>query len=168
MLNLNPHEEQVKGLIALYPRLRRAMTIFMFGSRIDADDVVQDAYEKAFERIHSFREDSSLYTWLYQIARNRALDLVRKKAPDLMDEEGWMDRLMDDRNDDPGESGQVQALRQAIRQLPSTMREVVVLKVLEGFSYEEMEQITGENVQTLKSRMFRAKRRLHELMKPDT
>jgi len=48
------------------------------------------------------------------------------------------------------------------------MREVVVLKVLEGFSYEEMEQITGENVQTLKSRMFRAKRRLHELMKPDT
>lgn len=172
------------------------MAIFMSGSRIDADDVVQDAYIKAFEQIHSFRNDSSLYTWLYQIARNRALDLLRKRSPDFISDEGWFDRLedkgyeemkgheeMDDAfpnakreirtsatgtiksNSEPTHSSkEVDALRLAIQKLPATMREVVVLKVQEGFSYEEMEQITGENIQTLKSRMFRAKKRLYELL----
>lgn len=191
-----PHDDQISQLIALYPRLRRSMAIFMSGSRIDADDVVQDAYIKAFEQIHSFRNDSSLYTWLYQIARNRALDLLRKRSPDFISDEGWFDRLedkgyeemkgheeMDDAfpnakreirtsatgtiksNSEPTHSSkEVDALRLAIQKLPATMREVVVLKVQEGFSYEEMEQITGENIQTLKSRMFRAKKRLYELL----
>ena len=191
-----PHDDQISQLIALYPRLRRSMAIFMSGSRIDADDVVQDAYIKAFEQIHSFRNDSSLYTWLYQIARNRALDLLRKRSPDLISDEGWFDRLEDKGheemkgqeeaddafsnakreirtsatgtikpNSEPAHSSkEVDALRLAIQKLPATMREVVVLKVQEGFSYEEMEQITGENIQTLKSRMFRAKKRLYKLL----
>ena len=230
-------EDPKSALIALYPRLRRAMSIFLRGSRIDADDVVQDAYIKAFERLDTFRDESAMYTWIYQIARNRALDLMRKKTPELLPDGSMLDQLQnrntadteqidvaqsvqadhtqtehvqitatgpaagkpisDDNNDiranasTSGRDGaktnsassnnsssnnsssntdsaseQILALRHAIHRLPPSLREVVILKVQEGFSYEEMAQITGVQIQTLKSRMFRAKKQLHQLLSP--
>jgi RNA polymerase sigma-70 factor (ECF subfamily) len=157
-----------KQIPELYPRLHRSMTVFAADSNIDIDDILQDTFLKAYKKIDQFDGQSSLYTWLYSIARNITIDEFRsrKRKPDRSHTPADEFDIADD-NSEPNETGrqEIYDLRNAVSELPEILREIVVLKTLEGLSYDEISEITGINTETLKNRMFRAKKQLAESLK---
>lgn len=157
-----------KQIPELYPRLHRSMTVFASDSNIDIDDILQDTFLKAYKKIDQFDGQSSLYTWLYSIARNITIDEFRsrKRKPDISHTPADEFDIADD-NSEPNETGrqEIYDLRNAVSELPEILREIVVLKTLEGLSYDEISEITGINTETLKNRMFRAKKQLAESLK---
>lgn len=158
-------EEQIEEM---YPRLHRAMKAFAAGSNIDVEDILQETFLTAYKKIDQFDGDSSLYTWLYAIARNMILDEFRreKKAPDQVQTPADEFEIADgDSESGDGYEADVNDLRQAVSELPEILRDVVVMKTMEGLSYDEINMITGVNTDTLKNRMFRAKKQLAESLK---
>jgi len=157
-----------KQIPELYPRLHRSMTVFAADSNIDIDDILQETFLKAYKKIDQFDGQSSLYTWLYSIARNITIDEFRsrKRKPDRSNTPADEFDIADD-NSEPNETGrpEIYDLRNAVSELPEILREIVVMKTLEGLSYDEISEVTGINTETLKNRMFRAKKQLAESLK---
>lgn len=145
----------------VYPRLHRAMTAYLYGSDIEADDILQETFLKAIRNLDKFDGKSNLYTWLYTIARNACIDHFRKTK----NEKKRSDFPVEDypiaaeiQSDDE----EITLLRMAITQLPQDLRELVIMKSIDEMSYPEISEITGVNEQTLKSRMMKARRLLAE------
>lgn len=156
-----------KEMVILYPRLNRALTAYLSGSQLDADDILQDTLLKACRNLDRFNGDSGLYTWLYSIARNICIDEFRKqkrrngRSPVPVEEF----KLAAEPSADESENEEIMLLRKAIAGLPDKLREVVVMKAIDGMSYPEIAHITGTNEQTLKSQMFRARKLLAASLK---
>lgn len=140
----------------------------------DADDVVMDTFLKAWEVLPGFRGGSSLSTWLCKIARNKALDALRKRStrnrhfvPDehVKSETAFMVDLQQtapDREVVRKESRQ--ELMQAVMQLPEAHRTALLLRYVDGLSYLEIAATTGVAIGTVMSRLFHGKRKLRTLM----
>ena len=146
----------------------------------EAEEVTQEIFIKVFRSIGSFRGDAKFSTWLYMVAanhcRNRIKYLKRRHyytgesldAP-LGDDDGPVRQIA---TDDPSPAEQVigertrVAVRKAIDRLSDDHREAVVLRDLQGLSYEEISEITGQAVGTVKSRIHRARIELAKLLKP--
>jgi len=145
----------------------------------EAEDIAQEAFIKAYRALPQFRGDSAFYTWLYRIAINTAKNAVasRERSPieydlDLQDNErSWevQGRLRDP--DTPEGLVLTEEIRQtvnsAIEQLPEDLRTAIVLRELDGLSYEEIATAMECPVGTVRSRIFRAReaidRRLREV-----
>lgn len=142
----------------------------------EAEDVLQEAYVKAFAALGSFRADASLSTWLTRIVVNEALQRMRKRAPILADDI-LLQRL--EHHDNvvpfPLSSGSpidperavaqkqiAKLLERAIDTLPDEFRAVLVARVLEDMSIEETADLLGIKPETVKTRLFRARRLLKE------
>lgn len=142
----------------------------------EAEDVLQEAYVKAFAALGSFRADASLSTWLMRIVVNEALQRMRKRAPILADD-FLLQRL--EHHDNvvpfPLSSGSpidperavaqkqiAKLLERAIDTLPDEFRAVLVARVLEDMSIEETADLLGIKPETVKTRLFRARRLLKE------
>jgi RNA polymerase sigma-70 factor (ECF subfamily) len=135
----------------------------------EAEDVAQEAFIKAYRALPQFRGDSAFYTWLYRIAINTAKNAVasRDRSPvehglDLQDsEESWdmQGRLKDP--DTPEGLALTEEIRStvnsAIEALPQDLRTAIVLRELEGMSYEEIATAMDCPVGTVRSRIFRAR-----------
>lgn len=134
----------------------------------DALDVSQEAFIKAYRALPNFRGDSAFYTWLYRIAINTAKNhlVVMKRRPldfdvDLQDPEAYEvnARLQD--MDTPDAIAQREELRatveDAINALPDELRVAIVLREIEGLSYEEIARAMECPVGTVRSRIFRAR-----------
>lgn len=149
----------------LYPRLHRSIVAFAADSNIDVDDILQETFLKAYKKIDQFDGQSSLYTWLYTIARNITIDEFRSRKRKPNRSHTPADEFdIADNESEHNEYGQqeINELRYAISELPEIFRDVVVMKTLEGLSYDEISEVTGINTETLKNRMFRAKKQLAE------
>lgn len=152
-------------------RIRRLVLGFVRREQ-DAEDVVQDSFLKAFARLDRFDGRSSFYTWLYRIAANTAMDHNKKvrRRPAPLPLSPW-------REDEPGPTadppapgpspvqGAVRAeLREridaALETLPDMYREVLVLRELEGLSYDDIARVLRVRRGTVESRLFRARERL--------
>lgn len=142
-----------------------------YGSREDALDIAQQAFVLAWRKLSTFRGDSSFYSWLYRIARNAAATRRRKKRV----QSGSLEQLADtggfhpvDDNDStaPGhrleQSEDVAAVRTALQQLAEDFRAPLVMKEIDGFSYEEISQILNIPMGTVRSRLFRARQEMAE------
>lgn len=144
-----------------------------------ADDVTQDAFLRAYDALDTFRNDEGrgFKTWLLRIATNRALDLLRFEArrparsldAALADEESnWEPESP---ATPPVELAERAALRRhlerALGQLAEDQRLAVVLYDIEGYSYEEVAEITGVAIGTVKSRLHRGRARLREILNED-
>lgn len=139
----------------------------------DAADVVQDAFLNAFTSLSSFKGDSEFFTWLYRIAFNTAISLKRKKRPTVSLEAGRAGGNSID-PDDPNEyirpgaalerTEDERQLRAAMARLSHEHREALVLKDIEGLKYEEMAEILGVPVGTVRSRLHRARTELRDLL----
>lgn len=156
-----------KEIAILYPRLNRALTAYLAGSQIDPEDILQETFLKACRNLDRFKGESGLYTWLFSIGRNLCIDEFRKqktnrKASYLSAEDF---ELESDQYESETEREEVLLLRKAIAQLPEMFREVVVLKAIDEMSYPDIAEVTGINEQTLKSRMFRARKLLAASLK---
>lgn len=148
-------------------------------SPAEAEDISQEAFIKAYRALPQFRGDSAFYTWLYRIAINTAKNAVasRDRSPitydlDLQDEESSysvQSRLRDP--DTPEGLVLTEEIRQtvnsAIEALPEDLRTAIVLRELDGLSYEEIAAAMECPVGTVRSRIFRAReaidRRLSEV-----
>jgi RNA polymerase sigma-70 factor (ECF subfamily) len=141
------------------------MAAFAGGSNIDVDDILQETFLKAYKKIDQFDGQSSLFTWLYSIARNLMIDEFRRqqRKPQRSHTPADEFELADDPTE-PAESNrkEIHELRDAVSELPDLLRDIVIMKTLEGLSYDEISQVTGVNIETLKNRMFRAKKQLAE------
>jgi RNA polymerase sigma-70 factor (ECF subfamily) len=140
----------------------------------DAQDVVQDAFLKAYQNLEQFQENSKFYTWLVRIAVNEALMKLRKRRTDrtvsldedVETEEGSMPREVADWSPNPeqlyGQSELGDILKKTIQGLPPGFRTVFVLRDVEGLSTEETAETLGLSVPAVKSRLLRARLQLRE------
>jgi RNA polymerase sigma-70 factor (ECF subfamily) len=143
-------------------------------NREDAEDVVQDAFLKAYEKLDQFQGNSKFYTWLVRIAVNESLMRLRKRRTgrmvsideDVETEEGSMPRDLAEWRPDPemmyGQTELAQILRKTIQGLPPGFRIVFVLRDVEGLSTEETAETLGLSVPAVKSRLLRARLQLRE------
>lgn len=158
-----------RSIEELYPRLHRAMRAYLAGSTVDAEDLLQETFLKAYLNLDTFREDASMYTWLYSIARNLAIDEFRKRKYDKLKSHTPVEEMeLANNDDDDGKESidhQVLMMRKAIAQLPELLRSIVVMKTIDGLSYPEIAEITDLNEETIKNRMFRARKELANKLK---
>jgi RNA polymerase sigma-70 factor, ECF subfamily len=143
-------------------------------NREDAEDVVQDAFLKAYQNLNKFQGNSKFYTWLVRIAVNEALMRLRKRKAsktvsmdeDVETEDGSMPREVADWSPNPeqlfGQSELGDILGKTIQGLPSSFRTVFVLRDVEGMSTEETAEMLGLSVPAVKSRLLRARLQLRE------
>jgi RNA polymerase sigma-70 factor, ECF subfamily len=140
----------------------------------DAQDVVQDAFLKAYQNLEQFQENSKFYTWLVRIAVNEALMKLRKRRTDrtvsldedVETEEGSMPREVADWSPNPeqlyGQSELGDILKKTVQGLPPGFRTVFVLRDVEGLSTEETAEMLNLSVPAVKSRLLRARLQLRE------
>jgi RNA polymerase sigma-70 factor, ECF subfamily len=135
-----------------------ALTVSLLGDALQAQDVVQIVFFKAFRGLAGFRRRSTLFTWIYRIARNECRNhLRRREAPAVPLESILGSRFEADRAQASAADGaHSDRLRRAVSRLPFKMREVVVLKYQEDLSYEEMSRILHCPPGTVASRLNRA------------
>jgi RNA polymerase sigma-70 factor, ECF subfamily len=128
----------------------------------EARDLTQDAFVRAFDRLESFRGDSSFGTWLYRVALSVALNARRR---DRRLAQRW-ERMTDDVADDrPRAEPDLQArLREAIAALPERQRVVFVMHALEGYTHVEIGNLLGISEGTSKGRLFDARGRLKKAL----
>jgi RNA polymerase sigma-70 factor, ECF subfamily len=153
------------------------LALKMLGSPQDAEDVLQNTFLKALQSLKTFEGRSSLSTWLYRIAVNEALMLLRKNKPEMPltdaipeDEEGgdynpveftdWC--CLPEEEFVTTESRK--ALDDAIRRLPETLRVVFLLRDIEGLSIQETSEALNLTETAVKTRLLRARLRLRELL----
>ncbi len=143
-------------------------------NREDAEDVVQDAFLKAYENLKNFQEQSKFYTWLVRIAVNEALMRLRRRRPERMvsldeevkTDEDSMAREVADWSPNPEQlytqSELHDILAKTIQGLPSSFRTVFVLRDVEGLSTEETAEALDLSIPAVKSRLLRARLQLRE------
>ena len=146
----------------------------MFGSRDDALDVAQQALLLAWRKLSSFRREAGFYSWLYRIARNVAITRARRHRPpsvsleQLHDAAGYQppDRHSESSPEQPLQSSEeVQAVRDALAKISDEFRQPLVLKEIDGFSYDEIAAVLEIPLGTVRSRIFRARQELIEHLK---
>jgi len=140
----------------------------------DAQDVVQDAFLKAYQNLEQFQGNSKFYTWLVRIAVNEALMKLRRRRSDktvsidedVETEEGSMPREVADWSPNPeqlyGQSELSDILKKTIQGLPPGFRTVFVLRDVEGLSTEETAEMLSLSIPAVKSRLLRARLQLRE------
>ena len=140
----------------------------------DAQDVVQEAFLKAYQNLEQFQGNSKFYTWLVRIAVNEALMKLRRRRTDrtvsidedVETEEGSMPREVADWSPNPeqlyGQSELSDILKKTIQGLPPGFRTVFVLRDVEGLSTEETAEMLGLSIPAVKSRLLRARLQLRE------
>lgn len=165
-------------LVAKYQR-----KIFRLLSRLvrdpaEIEDVAQEAFIKAYRALPNFRGDSAFYTWLYRIAINTAKNYLvsqGRRAPtsteaDVEEAETFDDgdQLRDLNTPDAMllTKQVADAVNRAIEQLPEDLKTAIVLRELEGLSYEEIAESMGCPIGTVRSRIFRAREAIAEELRP--
>lgn len=142
------------------------------GNREEAEDCAQDVFVKIFRGLPGFKFKSRLSTWIYRITvnscRNRASSSLFRRRRREVSLNGGLDRSLRDRLADPGESPldlltrkeRQRLVHRAIGTLPKAARTVIILRDIEGLSYQEIAEITGYREGTVKSKLARARIKL--------
>ncbi len=166
-------EEAYEELIERYEQPIYGMVYRLLGNQTDACDVVQEVFLKVFRSVSSFREQSSLRTWIYRIAVNEAYNHRRwfsrhcKQEVSIEKEGADHDSAMD-LAQDPGRSpydlaldGETRVLiERALAQINPVFRTAVVLRDIQNLSYEEIAEILQVSLGTVKSRILRGREAL--------
>lgn len=151
-----------------------ALCLRMLGNREDALDCAQEAMLRIWRALGSYRKQASFATWSYRIATNTCLDQLRKKkvrpsvSLDMLTEAGFAPT---DPNISPEAQSEAtarkQALQEGISALKPDLRAALVLRDIQGFSYEEVADIVQAPLGTVKSRINRAREQLRANLYPD-
>jgi len=167
MQNPRTQEKGVRALMdayqsRLYWHIRR---IIVDGDL--AQDTLQETFIKAYQNFHQFKNDSQLYTWLYRIATNEALQQVNKmKKMQRTDEDAeyHMQNLVADNAGEDAEEIQL-LLQNAIQSLPEKQKLVFMMRYYDDLPYEEISKIVDMSVGTLKTNYHYAKQKIEEHIK---
>ncbi|MCC6876103.1 MAG: sigma-70 family RNA polymerase sigma factor [Sandaracinaceae bacterium] len=173
-------QEAFRTLFERYHRRCYAVAYGVVKNKQDAMDVVQDAFVKVHRHIGAFQGTSSFYTWLYRIIMNLAIDHVRRRrnargleyddsvardSTEIAGDGTLMPRILDG---NPAKTvvrqellGKIQA---ALDELPEYHRAVILLREVEGMSYEEMAQVLEVPKGTIMSRLFHARKKMQQAL----
>ena len=168
--DVSAFEELVKRYDRKLFRIAQHLTY----NREDAQDVVQEAFLKAFQHLGQFREDAKFSTWLIRIVMNQSLMTLRKRGPlkavsidqDFQSEDGNLPIEVEDWSPNPEELYRAAELREILRntlqKLVPGLRVVFVLRDIEGLSLDETAETLELSVAAVKARSFRARLQLRE------
>jgi RNA polymerase sigma-70 factor (ECF subfamily) len=127
---------------------------------MEAEDVMQDSFLSAFNKIHTFRFESSFGTWIKKIAINRSLNALQKHSPDILDmPEGNIPDQIEE-NDENYEKFSIDEIKEEINALPEGFSLVLNLHLLEGMDHDEIGQILNIKPVTSRSQYMRGKQKL--------
>ncbi|HET6416874.1 MAG TPA: sigma-70 family RNA polymerase sigma factor [Polyangiales bacterium] len=165
-----------------YHRRAFAVAMGVVKNQDDALDAVQEAFVKVHKNIHKFEGSSSFYTWLYRIVMNASIDHVRRtsRRKSLDFDERHLHEESDVAGDgalvpnitdaNPGKAALRRelgsAIETALQGLPEHHRAVIVLREIEGMSYEEMAQVLEVPKGTVMSRLFHARKKMQDSLAP--
>jgi RNA polymerase sigma-70 factor (ECF subfamily) len=173
--NTNAFED----LVLEYQKQVYHITLKMTGSEEDAFDLSQETFLKAYRSLSAFRGEASFGTWLYRMAANICIDFLRKKkrggekliSLDEEEEEGRRPLELPDLRYEPQNALEKKEIRESVRaglqKLPHEQRLILVLRDVEGFSYQEIADTLKIELGTVKSRIFRARAHLARLLTED-
>jgi RNA polymerase sigma-70 factor (ECF subfamily) len=165
-----------RKLVERHQRRAFAIAVSLLRDENDAREVVQEAFLRVYRGLSTFNGSSSFFTWLYRIVTNLAIDLMRK--PSRREAELDEARRLDDEEQIPLLSridgadpidmvrrGEIaQRIREALDELPPYHRSVIVMREVEGMSYEEMAEAMGVSKGTIMSRLFHARQKLQRAL----
>ena len=169
-------ERTLKGDLAAFEELveNYRLDVYRVAARIvgpdEADDVTQDAFLRAFHKLDTFRGES-FRAWLLRITHNRALNVVARRNPepvDPVDQHEGREAEGPPRQDPARsleDSERRDRLASKLEQLRPAHRSVLVLRDLEGFTYEEIAEITDSPLGSVKGRLHRAREELIEILR---
>ena len=169
-------QEMKSGSMNAFERFVRAhektvyhLALRTLGNAQDAEDAAQEVFLKAYTAISSFRGESSLSVWLYRITSNVCIDALRRRRESVSlscaDESGEETEIeIADERFDPAALYERRELREtlqaALQRLPEDAREILLLREVGGRSYEEISELLELDLGTVKSRIFRARKKL--------
>ena len=161
------------ALVSAYEGKIYNLALRYLGNREDAMDASQEVFLRVFRFLPGFQEESGFSTWIYRIGVNVCKDMLAKRAkrgelslelPD--EEEDYRTAEVADRRYDPEaiveQADLRESLAEAIGQLPQQQREMIVLRDIQGLSYEEIGQVLSLEAGTVKSRLSRARENLRK------
>ncbi|MBE6008275.1 MAG: sigma-70 family RNA polymerase sigma factor [Lachnospiraceae bacterium] len=159
-------------LIMKYEKTIYNIALRMMTSPEDAKDVSQNVLIKIYNNISRFKGDSLFSTWIYRITVNTCIDEMRKNKRkteiSMDDEDTGLSRIIQDTAASPEQSivekEGYNSIINAINELPEEYKTVITLRDIEGFSYQDIAEITECSLGTVKSRISRARAKLKELL----
>ena len=143
---------------------------------VDANDVAQEAFIRAYRAIHNFRGESAFFTWLYRIVINTAKSFLEQNqkhrysvdidAPDFDSQQDVRGLLVTHESPDSLiESEELQrVIMQAMNELPTDLKRAIVLREVDGLSYEDIAAVMDSPIGTVRSRIFRARQFIEDKM----
>ena len=167
-------DSAVESLVRKYEKLVSTCAYSIVGNTEDALDVSQETFLKVYKSIGSFKGESEFSTWIYRIAKNTALDFVRRRKQNTVsiDSSGEENEGFDIADESESASPEkkvlqkekVQILRKAIDSLSEEHREIIILRDMNDYSYEAIAESLGIETGTVKSRLFRAREQLRKIL----
>ena len=159
-----------KACYELYKLYSKAMLNVAFrivGNIAEAEDVLQESFLDAFNKLKDFRQETTFGLWLKQIVVNRSINFLRKRKMDLVDIDGeQLDNIPDEEVESDEETlFKVALVKDAMKELPDGYRVVLSLYLLEGYDHEEIGQVLNITENTSRTQFLRAKRKLAEILK---
>lgn len=164
-------KEVYRILVERYQERVRNLIYSIFHDSGMVDDLAQEIFIKAYEALPTFRLDSSFYTWIYRITVNKSRDEMRRRKvrrflsfQTLVDEANK--ELVTKLSVAPEERDAQEIVALGLQALPEKFRSAIILKDIEGLSYEEIADILQCELGTVKSRLSRARSMLRKILQP--
>jgi RNA polymerase sigma-70 factor, ECF subfamily len=151
----------------------------MIGNYEDASELAQEVFIKIFKSIKNFREDSLFSTWVYKVTTNICIDELRRRKnrkvisldEEIITQDGSISRQVEDLSPTPQMQVEKKELKkivnEAIKELSEEHRAMIIMREIQGFSYEEIAQILKCPEGTVKSRINRARNQLRQILKDE-
>ncbi len=155
-------DEGLRLLVATYGKRLYWHLRNMVERHEDADDLMQDVLIKVYRNIGQFRRESKLYTWLFRIATNEALQFLKRRKPTDLYEQTVPERPSDGRDMDGTVT--LDTLKRGLALLPPKQKMVFHLRYYEQLSYEDIAHITGTSVSGLKASYHHAVKKLRNYL----
>jgi RNA polymerase sigma factor (sigma-70 family) len=154
-------------LYRLYSKAMLNVAFRILDSMDEAEDVLQESFLDAFNKVKDFRQETTFGLWLKQIVVNRSINLLRKRKIEWVEMESeQLENIADEQQPDEEDMQyKVAQVKQAMQLLPEGYRVVLSLYLLEGYDHEEIGQILNISENTSRTQFLRAKRKLSEVLR---
>ena len=150
-------------LYKLYYRPMYSVCMRIINNETEAEDIMQEAFLKAFSKIDTYKGEVSFGAWLKKIVINRSLDYLKKRKVKFEEINEKTNQLPDYQMET--KEVNVQVIKDAIQKLPDGYRVVLSLYLIEGYDHEEISEILGISNSNSRTQYLRAKNKLRELLK---
>lgn len=150
-------------LYKLYYRAMYSVSLRIVNNEVEAEDIMQEAFLKAFKKIDTYKGEVSFGAWLKKIVVNRSLDYLKRRKV-------YFEEINERTTDLPDyqmetKDVDVNTIKKAIQSLPDGYRVVLSLYLIEGYDHDEISQILGISNSASRTQLLRAKKKLRELLK---